>query len=271
MAATSQAVGAAEQDAPLLDKKWLTFAILLYTVFYFWVRWYEGVYGWSAGLDSFAPEFETYWMNFLYIEIVLEVVTASVLWGYLWKTRDRNLDALAPREELRRNFTHLIWLVAYAWAIYWGASYFTEQDGTWHQTIVRDTDFTPSHIIEFYLSYPIYIITGFAAFIYAHTRLPYFAKKGLSLAYLVTVVGPFMILPNVGLNEWGHTFWFMEELFVAPLHYGFVFFGWFALAILGLLLQVFASFLNLVGKDLCGDVYDAAVARVGEDQAVWAE
>jgi len=25
---------------------------------------------WSAGLDSFAPEFETYWMNFLYIEFV---------------------------------------------------------------------------------------------------------------------------------------------------------------------------------------------------------
>ncbi len=273
MAATTQAM-AATQEKPLLNVRWLAFAILIYAVFYTWVRWYEGVYGWSAGLDSFAPEFETYWMNFLYTEIVLEVVTASVLWGYLWKTRDRNLDAIAgTREELRRNFTHLIWLVAYAWAIYWGASYFTEQDGTWHQTIIRDTDFTPSHIIEFYLSYPIYIITGFAAMIYAHTRLPYFdyQKKGLSLPYLITVVGPFMILPNVGLNEWGHTFWFMEELFVAPLHYGFVIFGWFALSILGLLLQVFASFLNLLGKPLCGEVYDEAVAKHGADQAQWAD
>ncbi|XSG85051.1 MAG: bacterial ammonia monooxygenase, subunit AmoC [Methylohalobius sp. ZOD2] len=267
MAATTQAVSAAERETPLLNKKWLAFALGIYAVFYAWVRWYEGVYGWSAGLDSFAPEFEKYWMNFLYTEIVLEVVTASVLWGYLWKSRDRNLDALAPREELRRNMTHLIWLVAYAWAIYWGASYFTEQDGTWHQTIVRDTDFTPSHIIEFYLSYPIYIITGFASMIYAHTRLPYFnyQKKGLSVAYLITVVGPFMILPNVGLNEWGHTFWFMEELFVAPLHYGFVFFGWMALSILGLLLQVFASFANLIGRDLAGDVYE------GGDAATWAD
>jgi methane/ammonia monooxygenase subunit C len=66
-----------------------------------------------------------------------------------------------------------------------------------------------------------------------------FFADGLSLPYLVTVVGPFMILPNVGLNEWGHTFWFMEELFVAPLHYGFVFFGWLALAIAGVLLQSF--------------------------------
>jgi methane/ammonia monooxygenase subunit C len=128
MAATTVGgVGAA--DKPLLDVKWLTFAFVIYTVFYMWVRWYEGVYGWSAGLDSFAPEFETYWMNFLYTEIVLEVVTASILWGYIWKTRDRNLAAITPREELRRNMTHVIWLFAYANAIYWGASYFTEQDG----------------------------------------------------------------------------------------------------------------------------------------------
>ncbi|MCX7110467.1 MAG: methane monooxygenase/ammonia monooxygenase subunit C, partial [Proteobacteria bacterium] len=63
------------KEKPLLDVKWLAFAFTIYTVFYAWVRWYEGVYGWSAGLDSFAPEFETYWMNFLYIEIVLEIVT----------------------------------------------------------------------------------------------------------------------------------------------------------------------------------------------------
>jgi methane/ammonia monooxygenase subunit C len=63
-----------------------------------------------------------------------------------------------------------------------------------------------------------------------------------------------MILPNVGLNEWGHTFWFMEELFVAPLHYGFVFFGWLALAIAGVLLQVFSSFAGLIGKELIATI-----------------
>jgi methane/ammonia monooxygenase subunit C len=42
----------------------------------------------------------------------------------------------------------------------------------------------------------------------------------------------------------------MEELFVAPLHYGFVFFGWLALAIAGVLLQVFDSFGNLIGKEI---------------------
>jgi methane/ammonia monooxygenase subunit C len=46
----------------------------------------------------------------------------------------------------------------------------------------------------------------------------------------------------------------MEELFVAPLHYGFVFFGWLALAIAGVLLQVFDSFGKLIKADLCPDL-----------------
>ena len=51
-------------------------------------------------------------------------------------------------------FNLTAWILVYGVAIYWGASYFTEQDGTWHMTVIRDTDFTPSHIIEFYMSYP---------------------------------------------------------------------------------------------------------------------
>ncbi len=271
MATTSQSVSAKEVEKPLVATRGLIGGIGGLTLLYSWVRWYEGVYGWSAGLDAFAPEFETYWMNFLYTEILVEVLVAAALWGYLWRTRPKDLSKLTPREELRNGFTLIVWLCCYAWAVYWGASYFTEQDGTWHQTIVRDTDFTPSHIVEFYGAYPVYIIIGFASYIYAHTRLPYFdySKRGLSLAFTLFVIGPFMIVPNVGLNEWGHTFWFMEELFVAPLHYGFVFFGWFTLGVLGVLLQSLACFANLIGKELCGDVYDQAVARVGADQATW--
>lgn len=249
MASTIDSVNAETAEPPLLNKLNLFLGLALYCVFYSWVRWYEGVYGWSAGLDSFSPEFEKYWMNFLYIEIVLEVIIASILWGWLWKTRDRKVMSISKREELRRHFTHWTWLSCYGAAVYWGASYFTEQDGTWHQTIIRDTDFTPSHIIEFYLSYPIYIITGMASLLYAKTRLPVY-HNGLSLMYLVAVVGPFMILPNVGLNEWGHTFWFMEELFVAPLHYGFVFFGWAALGVLGILNIEIEKLTELIGSEL---------------------
>jgi len=85
--------------------------------------------------------------------------------------------------------------------------------------------------------------------LYAKTRLPTY-QQGNSIQYMVATVGPFMILPNVGLNEWGHTFWFMEELFVAPLHYGFVFFGWSALGVLGVLNIELAALAKLLKKDL---------------------
>ena len=158
--------------------------------------------------------------------------------GWMWKTRDRDMANIQPREEMRRMFNLLAWILVYGVAIYWGASFFTEQDGTWHMTVIRDTDFTPSHIIEFYMSYPMYILVGVGGFMYARTRLPTFGLKGWSIAYTLLFVGPFMIFPNVGLNEWGHTFWFMEELFVAPLHWMFVFFGWFSLAVFGVSLQI---------------------------------
>ena len=64
---------------------WLTVAG--FTFFNLFVRWYEEVYGWSAGLDAFAPEFKTYWMTFLYTEWVLEIVFFSYIGAYLWKTR----------------------------------------------------------------------------------------------------------------------------------------------------------------------------------------
>lgn len=50
--------------------------------------------------------------------------------------------------------------------------------------------------------------------------------------------GPFMILSNLGYNEWGHAFWMLEEVFTAPLHWGFVVLGWWVLALGGLLVTI---------------------------------
>ncbi|HTV33557.1 MAG TPA: methane monooxygenase/ammonia monooxygenase subunit C, partial [Methylocella sp.] len=188
---------AAIAEAPLLDGRLAIFATLAICTFYVGVRTYEQVFGWYAGLDSFAPEFTTYWMTILYIEEPVELISFLALVGYLWKTRDKDVANVAPREEMRRIFTLCEWLLLYGVAIYWGASYFTEQDGTWHMTVIRDTDFTPSHIIEFYMSYPMYIVVGCGGFFYARTRLPIFACKGWSIAYVLLFVGPFMIFPNV--------------------------------------------------------------------------
>jgi len=102
-------------------------------------------------------------MTILYIEEPVELISFLALVGWMWKTRDKDVANVQPREEMRRIMNLLCWILIYGVAIYWGASYFTEQDGTWHMTVIRDTDFTPSHIIEFYMSYPMYIVTAWAA------------------------------------------------------------------------------------------------------------
>jgi methane/ammonia monooxygenase subunit C len=42
----------------------------------------------------------------------------------------------------------------------------------------------------------------------------------------------------------------MEELFVAPLHYGFVFFGWAALAVMGVVNTEVQAIAKLLKNDL---------------------
>lgn len=251
----------ASQEAPFINKRNLWLVIACFTLFYLWVRWYQHAYGWSAGLDSFSPEFHRYWMRFLYIACASEIVIAGLLWAYIWRTRDRHLDQQSPRDQLRRHFTHLNWLLAYAITLYWGASFFGEQGATWHKAITRDTDFTPCNIVQFYLSYPLFITVGVGAFLYAKTRLSCFAKAW-SLPYLVLVVGPFMLLPCVSLNEWGLTFWWMEELAVAPHQYGFAFFSWTVLAVSGVLLQIFSDLHRLIGGELQVRLQHASSERV---------
>jgi len=211
-------------------------------------RIYQLLFAWTKGLDSFSPEFQTYWWNLVLAEWVLEGVAATLLWGWLWKTRDRAVDTLAPAVELKRYFNLVMWLMAYAFVFIFAASFFAEQDATWHQTLIRDTEFTPSHIILFYLTMPLYIILGVGGFLYAHTRLPSYnyRQQGWSLPYLWIVVGPALILVNVAFNEWGHTFWIMEEIFAAPLHWGFAVLGWTALGFFGVFLQVVPRMLELI-------------------------
>lgn len=232
------------------------------TVFYGLYRVYQGWAGWKYGLDATLPEFDTYWMNLWLAQVTLLPLIGLAWWGYLWFTRDRNLSALEPREELRRYFTLLGMIAVYTFAVYFGASYFAEQDGSWHQTVVRDTSFTPSHIGIFYLSFPVYIIIGTASLVYATTRLPRFAER-ISIPFVIAVAGPFMILPNVGFNEWGHGFWIMEEWFTAPLHWGFSALGWTGLALFGLATQIAYRIYDLM-KIIWGEEKSAAVIAPAE-------
>jgi methane/ammonia monooxygenase subunit C len=46
-------------------------------------------------------------------EIALEIALVVGLWWYLTSTRDRDLDALTPRNEIQRYFTLLMWIGIY--------------------------------------------------------------------------------------------------------------------------------------------------------------
>lgn len=217
------------------------------TTIYMGLRVYQGAYALTTGLDASLPEYETYWMRLFYIELIAIASITTGLWGYIWSSRDRDLTTLEPKEEIRRYFTLTMWISVYTFAVYWAGSYFAEQDNSWHQVVIRDTPFTANHIIEFYFNFPLYIILGGCAWLYARTRLPLYSRE-VSLPLTLAVFGPFMIFVSVGFNEWGHTFWFREEFFAAPIHWGFVVGVWFALGVGGILLQQVARITELLER-----------------------
>jgi methane/ammonia monooxygenase subunit C len=248
------AASSASASRPLVDLKFTWIATAAICAFFVCARGYEQMFGVSTGMDSFSAEFQMSWMLVLYIFTTAEAIAFLAVIYYIWKTRDLDVANVEPREETRRVFHLLGWLFVYGAAFYWGASFFGEQDAAWHQTFVRDSAFTPVNIIKYYVADAIFIITGIGGFMYARTRLPTFACKGWSIAFVLLFIGPLMLLPCAGLSEWGRTCWIMEELFVAPMHWGFVFFGWFSLAAFGVARLVFGRLAELCSgyEDLLG-------------------
>lgn len=243
----------------LKDMKLYLAGFFILLLLYSCIRVYQQLYSFSTGLDSTLPIFATYWYNMLYVEVALETLLAISLFWYVWATRDKNIDAITPKTEIQRYFSLAMWLGVYAFAVYWAGSYFAEQDNSWHQVALRDTPFTPNHIVVFYLCFPVYCILGISTWLYARTRIPHFAK-GISLPLTLAVVGPFMLLPGIGFNEWGHTFWFREELFASPVHYWFVVGVWFAHGLGGILMQS-VNRLNTIFDELgiATDVFNKSV------------
>jgi len=215
------------------------------TIVFIATFWYQAWAAWSYGLDATTAEFGEYWMSVFYIETVVLWSINIFVWVYIWVKRDRNVASITPTEELRRYMTWVGIISAYVLSLYFAASFFAEQDASWHQAVVRDTSFTPTHIMLFYGWFPFYMCFGGMTLLYSMTQIPAYAKR-LSMMILLAVLGPFLILPNVAYNEWGHAFWISEEIFSLPLHWGFVVFGWAALAFGGLLVQVLNRLMVLI-------------------------
>lgn len=234
-----------ESDAPLVERRATRKLINLGPVAIGWglllaiyvgLRLYQQAFAFKYGLDSTSPEFDTYWVTLFKVEVPLIFGVGIVIWTYLWLTRDKNLDEIDAETELRRYFSLVGWFLLYTFSFLWIASFFGEGDATWHQTVIRDTALTPSHIVVFYACIPLYIVCGVSSLLYATTRIPKFSK-GFSVPLIMVVLGPGLILPNLGYNEWGHAFWLTEEIFSHPLHWGFPVLGWTGFALGGVLLQ----------------------------------
>ena len=119
-----------------------------------------------------------------------------------------------------------------------------EADAAWHQVTIRDTDFTPTHIQLFYGLIPGAGVGLVIGLLWLHTRMPYYQGR-VSVPLLIAGSAPLLIMPNLGYNEWGHTFFYAEELFAAPVHWGFVVLGWGLFAITGFFLECFNRILVL--------------------------
>ena len=125
-----------------------------------------------------------------------------------------------------------------------GLGLFVEADAAWHQVTIRDTDFTPTHIQLFYGIIPLGAVGLIIGVLWLHTRMPDYVGR-VSIPLVIVTAAPLLIMPNLGYNEWGHTFFYAEELFAAPVHWGFVMLGWGFFAISGFLLEIINRMLKL--------------------------
>jgi len=207
-------------------------------------RWYQQLEGFASGLDATTPEFTEKWMPLWYANCAAAAMSQIVIPVWFWLTRDRALERLAPAAELRRYFIFFSILLTWGFislvTLVLGAA-----DAAWHQVVVRDTSLTPSHIVIFFGATPLSIGFGFSAFFSSLTRIPHFAGK-LSRAMFLVTIGPFLGLPSVAYNEWGHAFWLMEELFIAPLHWGFVVLSWTSVAMFAVIAQTLPRVIELI-------------------------
>ncbi len=217
---------------------WLAAAIGISAAMIFFTayRLYTQEHSFTVGLDYFEPAFAEYWMSLFWIQIT--VLSAALLVGvpWVWFTRPEDPHAISPEKELGIYYLIFAFMAGGSVVLAVILGVFVEADAAWHQVTIRDTDFTPTHIGLFYMAIPAGAVGAIIGAVWLHTRMPDFLGR-VSIPLFITAMAPILIMPNLGLNEWGHTFFYAEELFAAPIHWGFVVLGWGLFALGGFVLQ----------------------------------
>lgn len=233
---------------------WLFIGSFLLSGSFIALRVYQQKFAWykEYGLDAASDGFKTYWFSLFVGEMVLVTIITLAWWGWLIKsgqTLATKADAkpISKAEEVRRIAVFWGLIGATCVTLYFMASFFPNQDGVWHQTAVRDTALTPSHIVMFFWAFPLGITMTVGTYLYGRTRLPkiYSPDKGFPWSFFLLISASVTEMMQVAMNEWGHSLWITEEIFAAPFHWPFVTYGWLASGIfalwaesLGRLLQI---------------------------------
>jgi methane/ammonia monooxygenase subunit C len=204
-------------------------AILLALNLFLWVFDYK--YAFTIGLNSASHEFTTHYRALFWGELLSVGIFAGLWYGWLVRTgRALNGELPAPREEVRR--IAVLWSIigATSLSLYIEASFWPNWDGAWHQTMVRDTALTPTHIPMFYFFFPLSVVLALGAYLYGRFRIPavYAPEKGFPWSFFLLIAAAVLEFMQVAFNEWGHSLWLSEEFFSVPFHWPFVAYGWLA-------------------------------------------
>ena len=222
---------------------------------------YMHAFAWSAGINAASAEFALYWRSLLVVQLVGVGVGTIAWWAWLVRTGRTIAQAITHEEEVRRIVVFWGLIGATSVVLYFMASFFPNSDGAWHQTAVRDTAFTPPHIVMFYCAFPLGITMTVGTYLYGRTRLPkvYGASLGFPWSFFFLIAASVTEMMQVAMNEWGHSLWITEEIFAAPFHWPFVTYGWLASGIFALWAE---TALRLLGIEKEADEEQAAKVAV---------
>jgi methane/ammonia monooxygenase subunit C len=191
----------------------------------------------EAGLDSSSQAFTNEYRTLFYAEVFAVTVGTLAWWAYLVRNGREVVKVKATHEEQVRRIAVFWGLVGTTSVIiYIAASFFPNQDGAWHQTLIRDTALTPNHIPMFFLFFPLATTITVGTYLYGRFWLPevYGAEKGFPWSFFLLISAAVTEMSQVAMNEWGHSLWITEEIFAVPFHWPFVWYGWLAAGIFAL-------------------------------------
>lgn|SRR5574341_313970 len=203
----------------------------------FAIRFWQQGTAFGPGLEAASQEFGRTYRLLFYTEVLSVGIATVAWWGWLISKGRKLVNVAVTHEEEVRRIAKFWGLVGTSCVILWiEASFWPNQDGAWHQTVVRDTALTPSHIPMFFLFFPLGIMITVGTYLYGRYWLPkiYGAEKGFPWSFFLLITATVTELMQVAMNEWGHSVWITEEIFAVPFHWPFVWYGWLASGIFAL-------------------------------------